>query len=963
MSLEGVLLKLQQLFVKETSFHSHAIRIANYRERLLDPIRLLIMGQFSSGKSSLINTLLRQNILPTGAVPTTAVATYMRYSEEDYIEIVYQNGEVERTSLIFLHKTTSERHEQGKQLRSNIERINLYLCNDFLRDLVLIDTPGLNSPNAAHNEQALNAYDEADDGLWIFKYNSVGRASEINMLKTLQNKGLHPLGVINMIDEAEVDDVTPYLTYEFQKLEGRVREIVGVSAIEAQEAMETDDDDLFRISGFPKLLTEIEDIKKDDTRKQQRFQDSFLIYWKKLIEDVESLLQSTPYIKSVEKLQQFSSDVKEENAVLNNEWESREELLLNEHNTLQDKINARYSMKQWIATDVHQALRGKYEEFKQWEATLQLYERLRTENQNFAKEVSEFEQFFQTEIGAGKNFSAPRNLYRIARERKRALKITFNQLKKEIKEINHKLNVMEKQRDELMPNIIAYFEQQVASLKQQLDTLSSEQAKQQEENKKSVITATKIVSQWKYLKNIREQLLQIQQYISEAKLTDSLSSPYLHEVELESTENAIMQLNTSMYKMRLQIKDLDCTSIEIGIPEQLPSPATLPSQLLYSFKPVLFVVAVASVLYLGVVFKDDVKYMVDEVVTATSQVSDDYFSDDTSDEYENSEQSEDSTPYEQTFIEYSIGTIYDNGYETPVYNRASENGEIIAYLDDLEYEVSHLTENGWMKVGEDAWVAYHNEMDFYQHELESALSTSNGSIRTEQVAADFIPVFESDSRDSAVIGFLEDESDVAIFEMPNSKWANIGNNAWIEADKYLHIDWTFTPVAEGEPIGEIEVLANALNVRQSDKKESNLIGQVSKGDTLYVYDTSQSNGWYSLGEYGWVSNDDNYVSYTSYEDEMMDYEEGSYEDEMMDYEEDSYEEDNYEEDNSSETPIGYIEVLSDIPLYDYSDNITGELPSGTITDVYEYSEYDNSYRINETDWLYMDEGSVVFYSY
>ena len=484
--------------------------------------------------------------------------------------------------------------------------------------------------------------------------------------------------------------------------------------------------------------------------------------------------------------------------------------------------------------------------------------------------------FFKQKLEREKTFSAPRNLYKIARERKRALKITFDQLKREIKEVNHKLHVMEKQRDELMPNIIAYFEQQVLSLKQQLDTLSSEQAKQQEENKKSVITATEIVLKWQYLKNIREQLLRIQQYISEAKLTDPLSSPYLHEVELESTENTIMQLNNSMYKTRLQIKDLDCTSIEIGIPEQLQSPATLPSHLLYSFKPALLLAGAASVLYLGVMFKDDAKYMVDEMVSATSQVSDEYFSDNTSEEYDISEQSEDPTPYEQPYIEYSIGTIYDNGDRTPVYNGASENGEIIAYLDDLEYEVSHLTESGWIKVGEDAWVAYHNEMDFYQHELESALNTNNDSIRTEQVVSDFIPVFESDSRESAVIGFLEDESDVAIFEMPNSKWANIGNNAWIEADKYLHIDWTFTPVAVGEPIGEIEVLENVLNVRQADMKESNLIGQIFRGDTLYVYDISPSTGWYSLGEYGWVSNDENYVSYTSYETEIMNDEDNGY---------------------------------------------------------------------------------------
>lgn len=965
MGLEGVLLKLQQLFEKESSFELHATQIANYRERLNDPNRLLIMGEFSSGKSSLINTLLRQNILHTGAVPTTAVATYIRYSEEEYVEIVYRNGEVERRSISILHKMTSERYEQGNQLRTNIERINLYLCNDFLRDIVLIDTPGLNSSNVKHNEQALSAYDEADDGLWIFKYGSVGRSTEFNMLKFLKNRGLHPLGVINMIDEADEDDLTSYLTYEFQKLEGRVRAIVGVSAYEAQEAIDEADDELYNISGFPQLLTEIEDFKKNQTRKQQRFQKAFLIYWKKLNEDIESLIQSTPYLKSLQNLQQFTNDVKKENYNLKNEWKSRETLLLNEHSTLIEQINTSYSMKQWIATSAHLVLRENYEEFKQWEMTLQLYERVKVANQNFSKEVSEFEQFIQTDIGARKNFSAPRNLYKSARERKRALETKFVQLKKEVKEINHKLHIMKKQRDELMPNIIAYFEQRAVSLKQDVDKISNEQKKQLEENNKSIIASVKIVTHWHYLKNIREQLLRIKEYIPEAIMSALLSSKYMHEVELENSESMIKQVNNSLLKTELLINDLNRTSIDIVIPGELHSPTTLPSNFLYSFKPALWVAGIASLLLAGVLFKDNAKYMMEDMVSdSSSQSPVDYLPDEEYDnlsneeEYDYSEQSKALTPYEQPYFDFSIGTIYDNGLQTPVYNSASENGEIIAYLDDQEYNVSHLTENGWMKVGEDAWIAYQNGIEFNQQELENALNTSNNSIRTERVVANFIPIFRSDSRESAVIGFLEGETDVDIFEMLNSKWANIGDNAWIEADKYLDIDLSFSQVAEveREPIGEIKILADELNVRQFDNKESNLIGQILKGDTLYVYDISQSTGWYSLGEYGWVSNDDNYVSYTVYNNDMVN-------DENNNYKQDSYRENSYEEDNSLDSPIGYVEVQYDVPLYDDSMNIIGELPAGTTTDIYEYDENKGMWLINETDWLNADDEKVLFYSY
>jgi len=957
MSLEGVLLKLQKIFSELPLLESNAKHLAKYRERFLDPNRLLIMGEFSSGKSTLINTLLQKNILHTGAVPTTAVATYIRYSEEEFLEIVYRTGEVECTSLSNLQKSTSERNEQGKLLRTNIERINLYLCNDFLRDIVLIDTPGLNATNATHHyEQAINAYDEADDGLWIFKYGSVGSSTELKMLKVLQDKGLQPLGIINMIDEADSDDLTSYFAYELQKLEGRVRAIVGVSAEEAQEAIAEEDEELYSISGFPNLLNEIEKIKKDKVRKQQSFEKAFLIYWKKLIEDVESFLHSQIYIDSVEKLQQFLNDVKKENLELNKEWEIRERALILEQNILEKKVKSAYSLEGWILTDVHGTLREEYGEFKQWETTLQIFEQVRTANQIFLKEVSEFEKFFQTKIGKGNNFIAQRKLYKIARERKKELKVSRIQLIKEIKEINYGLNLMNEQLDELMPNILAYIEQQYVSLNDQIVTLSKEQAKRQEDNNKSIITAKEIVSDWHILINLREHLLLIQQYISRARLTALLSAKYLHEVELENTENEIQGLNSLIYKSSVETKNLNCMRMDISIPEQLDLPTKIPSHILYSFKPALLVVVIACAIYVFVMYKDDAKSIVKEFMGGNSpelSISENSFSDYTGEEYDTLDQTEEQTeeqtkdlfPYEQPNIEYSIGSIYDNNNQTPVYNRASENGEIVSYLDDLNYEVSHLTENGWMKVGEDAWVAYHDEIDFYQHELESALYTTNQSIRTEQVVADLIPVFESSTRESAVIGFLEDKLEIDIFEVPNSNWVNVGNNAWIEADKYLNIDWTFSPVAESDPIGEIEVLANNLNVRQEDNKESNLIGRVSGGDILSVYDISELNGWYSLGEYGWVSSDNKYVSYTSYDEEVIEYGESNYDDTLL------------------EAPIGYVDVLYDIPLYDYSMNKTGELIEGTTTEVYEFDRTEGMYRINETDWLYADNENVLFYNY
>nr|WP_106784381.1 dynamin family protein [Lysinibacillus timonensis] len=89
-------------------------------ERLLvhwrDPLRLIIMGEFNAGKSTLINTLLRDDIIASGIVPTTAIATYIRFAKEKYIEVVYEDGKVERKTIQEMEKLSSERNAEGNNL-------------------------------------------------------------------------------------------------------------------------------------------------------------------------------------------------------------------------------------------------------------------------------------------------------------------------------------------------------------------------------------------------------------------------------------------------------------------------------------------------------------------------------------------------------------------------------------------------------------------------------------------------------------------------------------------------------------------------------------------------------------------------------------------------------------------------------------------------------------------------------
>src|SRR5271157_3642055 len=58
------------------------------------PIDVAILGQFKAGKSSFINSLIGQAILPVGVIPVTTVITRLQYGERERVLVKYFDGKV-----------------------------------------------------------------------------------------------------------------------------------------------------------------------------------------------------------------------------------------------------------------------------------------------------------------------------------------------------------------------------------------------------------------------------------------------------------------------------------------------------------------------------------------------------------------------------------------------------------------------------------------------------------------------------------------------------------------------------------------------------------------------------------------------------------------------------------------------------------------------------------------------------
>jgi hypothetical protein len=104
-----------------------------------------IAGRLKAGKSTLVNALIGRRVAPTEIGECTRIVTQFRYGTADRVDVVRRDGS--RASLP-LDESGMIPQRLGVP-RSEISYVDVTLTTDHLRDLTVVDTPGLSSTNAA----------------------------------------------------------------------------------------------------------------------------------------------------------------------------------------------------------------------------------------------------------------------------------------------------------------------------------------------------------------------------------------------------------------------------------------------------------------------------------------------------------------------------------------------------------------------------------------------------------------------------------------------------------------------------------------------------------------------------------------------------------------------------------------------------------------------------------------------
>jgi hypothetical protein len=126
---------------------AYAAEVGAVRAALSEPLRVAVVGRVKAGKSTLVNALVGRRIAPTRAGECTRVVTWYRYGAPDRAELVLTDGT--RRTIRVDGRLPEDLGVPAEQ----VDRLEVHLQAGALRDLTIIDTPGL-ATTTTENERA-----------------------------------------------------------------------------------------------------------------------------------------------------------------------------------------------------------------------------------------------------------------------------------------------------------------------------------------------------------------------------------------------------------------------------------------------------------------------------------------------------------------------------------------------------------------------------------------------------------------------------------------------------------------------------------------------------------------------------------------------------------------------------------------------------------------------------------------
>ncbi len=214
-------------------------------ERRVDEGRFFVacVGQFKRGKSTLINALVGDDILPIGVIPVTAVVTVVRYGQARRARVKTRAADWIDVAPEQLATYVAE--EQNPDNRKQVVAVEACVPSELLATgMCLVDTPGLGSVHASNTAATREFVPHIDAALVVLGADPPISGEELALVEEVSREVSHLVFAVNKADRLEEPDVAQARAFASKVIAERLHaspEILVVSAVERQRAGPTRD--------------------------------------------------------------------------------------------------------------------------------------------------------------------------------------------------------------------------------------------------------------------------------------------------------------------------------------------------------------------------------------------------------------------------------------------------------------------------------------------------------------------------------------------------------------------------------------------------------------------------------------------------------------------------------------------------------------------------------------------------
>ncbi len=191
------------------------------REHLSETFKIIVVGDFKRGKSTLINALLGADVVPTAVTPETLTINHISYGETLRAEMILQDNK--RVALEQEELTRDALTGILSQLPSPVRYLDIRSNAEMLKEVTIIDTPGLGELDNTFDAQISDYLVHADAILYVISANVPFSSAEQAFLSTyvLPQNFSRIFLVVNMADFLETEE-------NIEKIRARMLERVSV---------------------------------------------------------------------------------------------------------------------------------------------------------------------------------------------------------------------------------------------------------------------------------------------------------------------------------------------------------------------------------------------------------------------------------------------------------------------------------------------------------------------------------------------------------------------------------------------------------------------------------------------------------------------------------------------------------------------------------------------------------------